>query len=654
MGLALIATGMLAGAMNVSADEVKGYSMYRLYNPNSGEHFYTKDAKEKKGLVDAGWKDEGTGWYAPASGSPVYRLYNKNAGDHHYTLSQKEKDSLIKAGWKAEGIGWYSESDKGTKLYRAYNKNAKAGSHNYTLSSEEQNMLVKAGWKAEGIAWYGMQPGKTAITGTKDVTIDQTTVAFDAKKDVKATDFLGNDVAITVTGIVDTKKAGVYTLTYTAVDGQKQTTTATRKVTVKKVANPMISGVKDTAMDQTVAAFDAQSGITAKDASGKVLDVKVSGTVDTKKVGVYTLTYTATDVFGNATTATRKVTVKKVANPTISGVKDISINKSTGIFDFDKGISAKDASGKALDVTMQTNLTKENPKSGTYTVTYMATDVFGNSTSKNQTVTIVNDIKPVFTGVENAKVNITTGSFDVKSGVQATDGDGNVVAFTVTGAVDFTKSGNNEITYTAKDAAGNETTVKRNVEVFAIAVSSIEISGNTQLHTNEESQLSAMINPTDAWQKDLSWISSNPSIVEVDQTGKIKTLAEGSATVTATAKNGVKQSVEILVSDRIDGYVGSTGYASINGRLTQISFKFSSQDSRTLTVKQATVTGGAFGPITYTQQDYKDKGLPTEIAPYSSLDFSFSNYIGFQQGATTVELLLEASNGTQCTITQGF
>lgn len=72
MGLALIATGMLAGAMNVSADEVKGYSMYRLYNPNSGEHFYTKDAKEKKGLVDAGWKDEGTGWYAPASGSPVY------------------------------------------------------------------------------------------------------------------------------------------------------------------------------------------------------------------------------------------------------------------------------------------------------------------------------------------------------------------------------------------------------------------------------------------------------------------------------------------------------------------------------------------------------------------------------------------------------
>ena len=81
-------------------------SMYRLYNPNSGEHFYTSDGGEKTNLVNLGWRDEGIGWIAPAiSDSPVYRLYNENSGDHHYTLDMKEKNFLVGEGWKYEGVG---------------------------------------------------------------------------------------------------------------------------------------------------------------------------------------------------------------------------------------------------------------------------------------------------------------------------------------------------------------------------------------------------------------------------------------------------------------------------------------------------------------------------------------------------------------------
>ena len=47
-------------------------SMHRLYNPNSGEHFYTASVKERDGLVSAGWKYEGVGWTAPGlSSTPV-------------------------------------------------------------------------------------------------------------------------------------------------------------------------------------------------------------------------------------------------------------------------------------------------------------------------------------------------------------------------------------------------------------------------------------------------------------------------------------------------------------------------------------------------------------------------------------------------------
>lgn len=128
-------------------------SMYRLYNPNSGEHFYTKSVGERNNLVAAGWKYEGIAWSAPSKGSPVYRMYNPNAGDHHYTTSVSEKNMLLSVGWRYEGIGWYSGS--GTPLYRAYNPNAVAGSHHYTTSMSEIVMLLSYGWRFEGIAWYG-------------------------------------------------------------------------------------------------------------------------------------------------------------------------------------------------------------------------------------------------------------------------------------------------------------------------------------------------------------------------------------------------------------------------------------------------------------------------------------------------------------------
>lgn len=42
--------------------------MYRMYNPNSGEHFYTASLKERKTLSGIGWRYEGIGWYAIAQG----------------------------------------------------------------------------------------------------------------------------------------------------------------------------------------------------------------------------------------------------------------------------------------------------------------------------------------------------------------------------------------------------------------------------------------------------------------------------------------------------------------------------------------------------------------------------------------------------------
>ncbi len=134
--------------------------MYRLYNPNSGEHFYTGSKYERASLLFVGWKNEGIGWVAPKfSNSPVYRLYNPNAGDHHYTLDSNERDHLVDVGWNYEGIGWYSDDSQRVALLRQYNPNAAAGAHNFTTSQPENDMLVSVGWSAEGVGWYAVDYG---------------------------------------------------------------------------------------------------------------------------------------------------------------------------------------------------------------------------------------------------------------------------------------------------------------------------------------------------------------------------------------------------------------------------------------------------------------------------------------------------------------
>lgn len=166
-------------------------AMYRLYNPNSGEHFYTANVSEKNHLAAIGWNYEGIGWYAPTSksGIPVYRLYNRNGGEHHYTTSSTERRNLLRIGWKNEGIGWYSYerpySDAGLKkqsdakrypysgavpLYRQYNPHAFANNHNYTTNITENNYLIRLGWRSEGVGWYGVKAGSSvSISRSGDI-----------------------------------------------------------------------------------------------------------------------------------------------------------------------------------------------------------------------------------------------------------------------------------------------------------------------------------------------------------------------------------------------------------------------------------------------------------------------------------------------------
>lgn len=130
-------------------------SVFRLYNPDSGEHFYTTNEEEMENLASLGWHYEGVAWTtSPDSGTPVYRLYNPYAGDHHYTTSWEETEHLQTVGWRYEGICWYSDGT--VPVYRLYNPYAQTGTHHFTTSISERDHLASLGWRTEGIGWYGM------------------------------------------------------------------------------------------------------------------------------------------------------------------------------------------------------------------------------------------------------------------------------------------------------------------------------------------------------------------------------------------------------------------------------------------------------------------------------------------------------------------
>lgn len=197
------ACGVLVCGLTVQAPEVKaegagsaGVPMYRLYNPNSGEHFYTKSVGERDSLRKAGWRYESVGWVAPASSNtPVYRLYNANAGDHHYTPNNAEKDMLVSQGWQFEGVGWYSDDNHTVVVYREYSPHAKAGAHNYTTSKSENDSLCSNGWNYEGVAWYALEPGYGDSEADTNTSAEQPSGTLaSVKVDVNVTGVGGQEV----------------------------------------------------------------------------------------------------------------------------------------------------------------------------------------------------------------------------------------------------------------------------------------------------------------------------------------------------------------------------------------------------------------------------------------------------------------------------
>lgn len=110
---------------------------------------------------------------------------------------------------------------------------------------------------------------------------------------------------------------------------------------------PVINGANNVTINQGIG-IDLRNGITAT-LDGETIDYSVSpDTIEKCEVGEHIVTYTAT---GNekTTTVERKVTINQIANPTISGLSELTVDVGEE-FDPLEGVSAVDGNGNPVEV----------------------------------------------------------------------------------------------------------------------------------------------------------------------------------------------------------------------------------------------------------------------------------------------------------------
>ncbi len=200
-------TSLAAGGDDLTDATQLSVPVYRLYNPNSGEHLFTTNENECDSLDKNGWDYETIAWYAPSTGDPVFRLYNPNhpLGDHHYTSSEEERDNLIKQGWKLDATAFNTVAEGellGAPVYSLYNPNAYdlgMATHHLTLSEEEADGLELLGWTNEGPKFYEYAEDLDPEVEELTVSIDNTTPKVGDTLTAGVVDRNGEDVSDNVT-----------------------------------------------------------------------------------------------------------------------------------------------------------------------------------------------------------------------------------------------------------------------------------------------------------------------------------------------------------------------------------------------------------------------------------------------------------------------
>ena len=348
----------------------------------------------------------------------------------------------------------------------------------YTRTYTATDSLNNTSTATRTVVVENNQPPVITINGSNPVNHQVNTVYND--QGATATDALGVNVTISLTGTVDSSLVGQYTLTYTATDAYGNTSTDSRVVNVLDEIDPVITLLGDNPMNISVNETFNDPGATATDNYDQTINVITSGSVNTSIIGTYTLTYTATDASGNFDGVTRTVNVLDLEAPIISLIGDNPLILQLNDTFNDPGATVTDNYDGTSNIVGVGTVNTSIP--GSYTLTYNASDSSGNSNVITRTVQVQNNENPIITinGLNPIEHEVNTTYND--SGATAVDALGNDVNVVQSGEIDIKIIGNQTITYTATDSYGNTATSTRTVKVIDSTAPIITLAGDNPMN----------------------------------------------------------------------------------------------------------------------------------------------------------------------------
>ena len=278
-----------------------------------------------------------------------------------------------------------------------------------------------------------------------------------------------------------------------------------------------------------------------------IASVDGNGVVYGKAAGVVSITVTSEDgsfsssCYFNVKPLVSNITLSKTNIVTGIGVTENVTATVSPDDSYDKSVSWESDNTAVASVDQSGNITGKSV--GTATVIARAND------GSNVTATCSVTVKPLVYSValDEDSVTIPVGREIHLTATVAPDdafnknlswesSDSSVVTVDSNGNVKAVSSGTAVVTAKTTDGSNVFDTCAFNVKPL---VSSIKIQpSESNLYVGQEEALVAVVSPENAYDRSVTWTSSDESIAKVDQNGVVTALDDGTVSITAKANDG--------------------------------------------------------------------------------------------------------------------
>lgn len=541
--------------------------------------------------------------------------------------------------------GLVTAKANGTATITAKSANGKTATCSITVSNPVTTIALN---KTSETLWNG---GTVTLSVTYTPTnADNRTATWTSSNTSVAT--------VSTTGVVTAKGKGTATITAKSANGKTATCSITVKqqvtgITLSKTSVATSKGNTVTLTATTTPSTANTTSVTWSSSDTNVATVSTSGVITAIAPGTATITCTASDGYG--TKATCAVTVGAPSNVQIV---DLGLPSCTQWASINIGASSENAYGNyyawgetnvkstysKVNYTLASGMTTEDQWGSTKMTKYTATDgkktleasddaAIANwgSAWETPTTTQYQEL------IDNCTWTIENGAYRVTgpngksillpfagcrydgngySGTHSATTDGYYMAK----SVNTSNYGNGDILSIA--TKNNYKSVSNFSRFYGISVrpvsttkathtkvTAITISGTASIFVGKTTTLTATITPTNATDKRVAWKSSNTAVATVNENGVVTGVAKGTATITATAKDGsgISKTYSITVKQQVTSI-------SLNKTTLALTKGATSTLTATVTPSTASNTGVTWSSSNTTVATVSTAGVVTAVA----------------------------------------